>query len=245
MRPKGSKGRRWSALTQSPRYEETALFRRHANWVREFLREEQLPEGLSPENYLRQRVDRLRRFDEIFEALVRQGQEEINTRDEAVLAGADRLAELPLSQEILLVSDHVWSGFLREAATRPDVFKQIDPRGFEELVAYLFGEFGYEVELTQRTRDGGRDIVAVKKAEVSARYLIECKHPPSGATIGIRPVRELYAVKVDEGATKAILATTSHFSRDAQVFFERHKWELEPRDFDGVMRWVAQYQVCR
>ncbi|MCP4549566.1 MAG: restriction endonuclease, partial [bacterium] len=74
------------------------------------------------------------------------------------------------------------------------------------------------------------------------RFLIECKHPEKGGKIGVAPVRELYGVKVDEGATKAILATTSYFSHDANLFFERHRWELEPRDRDGLLEWIDLYQ---
>jgi len=54
-------------------------------------------------------------------------------------------------------------------------------------------------------------------------------------------VRELYGVKCDERATKAILATTAFFSKDALLFFENHKWELEPKDYTGLMTWIRAY----
>jgi HJR/Mrr/RecB family endonuclease len=130
---------------------------------------------------------------------------------------------------------------IAETWKNPPSLRNLDSRQFEEMVAFIFREFGYEVELTKRTRDGGRDIVAVRRAEIAGRYLIECKQPYSGAKIGIAPVRELYAVKVDERATKAILATTSFFTKEARLFFERHRWELEPRDYDGVMEWIRSY----
>jgi restriction system protein len=112
---------------------------------------------------------------------------------------------------------------------------------YEELVAELFSGFGYDVELTRRTRDGGRDVVAVKSSETAVKYLIECKRPDPGGYVGVRPVRELFGVKQDEGATKAILATTAYFSPDALLFFERHKWELEPKDHSGVTEWIEDY----
>lgn len=86
----------------------------------------------------------------------------------------------------------------------------------------------------KRTRDGGRDVIAIKHHEVAIRYLIECKRPDPGGYVGVRPVRELYGVKQDEAATKAVLATTAYFSPDALLFFDRHPWEMEPRDFGGV-----------
>ena len=75
-------------------------------------------------------------------------------------------------------------------------------RGFEELVAELFGGFGYEVELTKQTRDGGRDIVAIKRGEVQVKYLIECKRPDPGGHVGVGPARELLGVLTDEKAQR-------------------------------------------
>jgi HJR/Mrr/RecB family endonuclease len=124
----------------------------------------------------------------------------------------------------------------------PHKMKTMDRRLFEELIAEIFDGFGFSVELTQRTRDGGRDIIAIKNAETKLKYLIECKRPDPGTIIGIKPVRELFGVKSDEKASKAILATTSYFSKDATLFFERNKWELEPKDFDGIMQWIEEYK---
>ena len=123
----------------------------------------------------------------------------------------------------------------------PEELKRIDRRKFEELVAELFDTFGYDVQLTKRTRDGGRDIIAVENRIVQAKYLIECKRPDPGGYVGVRPVRELLGVKSDEKATKAILATTAYFSPDAMLFFDRNRWELEPRDFKGLMSWIDTY----
>jgi hypothetical protein len=123
----------------------------------------------------------------------------------------------------------------------PDELKIMDRRGFEELVAELFGGFGYDVELTKQTRDGGRDIIAVKREEVQVKYLIECKRPDPGGKVGVRPVRELLGVWQDEGATKAILATTAYFSKDAKLYFERHPWILELKEYDDLKNWIDQY----
>ena len=143
---------------------------------------------------------------------------------------------------IVLVTNKINAKFIDEISKSPSKLKNIDRRLFEEMVAELFYGFGYTVELTQQTRDGGRDIVAIKQDETALKYLIECKRPDEGNKIGIRPVRELLGVKQDEKATKAILATTSYFSKDALQFFDRNKWELEPKDFDGLMKWIALYK---
>jgi restriction system protein len=123
----------------------------------------------------------------------------------------------------------------------PHELQTIDRRRFEELVAELFAGFGYEVELTQRTRDGGKDIVAVRQCEVNLRFLIECKRPEPGNPVKVNTVRELLGVKVDDGATKAIIATTTYLSLDARQFVEKHRWELESREFAGIQEWIETY----
>lgn len=153
---------------------------------------------------------------------------------------------LPKNEEgIITLCAAVSRQLIEHFERRPSELQAIHPRKFEELVAELWSKFGYEVELTKATRDGGRDVVAISKRLVQVKYLIECKRPAPGKVVGVRAVRELFGVKSDEGATKAILATTAHFSRDALLLFQRHRWELEPRDLEGVLEWIREYLQLR
>ncbi|MGB7061542.1 MAG: restriction endonuclease [Candidatus Zixiibacteriota bacterium] len=161
--------------------------------------------------------------------------------DPRVVSPAEPRHKLPIDEPILRISNRIWEELIEQFADHPEELHRLHPRKFEEMVAEMFRRFGYVVEFTSQTRDGGRDIVAIRYAEVNTKYLIECKRPEPGSKIGIRPVRELLGVKSDEGASKAILATTSYFTRDALCFFERNKWDLEPRDCDGVLSWVKEY----
>lgn len=144
------------------------------------------------------------------------------------------LLYLPEIVPVTLKFSRVLSG----AVKNPRELLLLNPRQFEELVAEIWKRFGYVVELTSKTRDGGRDIIAIKEAEANFRVLIECKRYEHQNKVGVGIVRELYGVKTDEGASKAILATTSTFSRAAKEFFARHLWELEPRDYEGVVQWI-------
>ena len=144
-------------------------------------------------------------------------------------------------EPLVKVASYVDRALIERLHQYPDDLRTIDRRRFEELVAELFVGFGYEVELTKRTRDGGKDIIAIRKSEVNTRFLIECKRPDPGTPVRISAVRELYGVKEDDRASKAILATTSYFTPDAMLFFEQHRWELEPRDFDALQLWIAKY----
>lgn len=218
MYRKHQKPGRWNR-GPSPKREESRLFKSHLRDLRRLLDDDPLPPGLPKATYLAKHTERLARFEERFRLLLLDSQAALNQEDGALLATSQHLLEVALQPQVLVVSEEVWRRLLVECGREPNRLRELGSRQFEELVAFLFGEFGYDVELTQKTRDGGRDIIAIRHGEVHCRYLIECKHPVTGAKIGVRPVRELYAVKVDEGATKAILATTSEFTRDAQIFW--------------------------
>ncbi|MGD9843671.1 MAG: restriction endonuclease [Steroidobacteraceae bacterium] len=146
-----------------------------------------------------------------------------------------------VGQSIIQVAAYVDRALIERLRLHPDDLRTVDRRFFEELVAELFVGFGYEVELTKRTRDGGKDIVAVRRKEVDTRFLIECKRPDPGNPVTVSTVRELYGVKVDDGASKAILATTTYLTEDAKIFVERHRWELEARVFGGLLEWINAY----
>lgn len=144
----------------------------------------------------------------------------------------------PKSVQAALYVTSKFEELLIRGAVTADVLYSLQAREFEELVASLWERLDYKVELTKRTRDGGRDVIAVKNNEANLRILIECKRFAPDRRVGVQLVRALYGVKVDEGATKAILATTSSFSQPALNFFEAHPWELEARDRDGVLEWI-------
>ncbi|MFX0211950.1 MAG: restriction endonuclease [Candidatus Hodarchaeota archaeon] len=167
--------------------------------------------------------------------------EPIQERMEERKKDEEKIIEFPTDFNIGLITTNITEELIRYFAEHPDEMKTMNPRRLEEMIAELFIGFGYEVELTKQTRDGGRDVIAIKDSEVAEKFIIEAKRPKPGKPVGIVPVRALYGVKSDEKATKAILATTTHFTRDAIMFFKRHIWELEQKDYDGIMQWIKQY----
>lgn len=152
-----------------------------------------------------------------------------------------KLGEGNESDSIIKVASLFDRALIARLQHYPDDLRVINRRRFEHLIAELFSGFGYEIELTQRTRDGGKDIIAIKHAEVDLRFLIECKRPDPGNVVGVSTVRELYGVKNDDEASKAILVTTTHFSPDAKLFSEKHRWELELKDFEAIQIWIRKY----
>jgi HJR/Mrr/RecB family endonuclease len=58
----------------------------------------------------------------------------------------------------------------------PEKLYDLTLRKFEELIASILEDLGFEVELTQATRDGGSDIIAyIRNAVCEYLTLVECK----------------------------------------------------------------------
>jgi hypothetical protein len=127
-------------------------------------------------------------------------------------------------------------------AKNPELLFRISPRKFEEIIAEIFLKRGYHVELTKATRDGGRDIVAMyEHMNIRTKYLIECKRYARTNKVSIAIVQRLFGVKIAEAANKAILATTSTFTRDARQFASNHIWDLDLKDYTDILAWIKAY----
>ncbi len=97
----------------------------------------------------------------------------------------------------------------------------MDWQDFENLVRELFEkEFsspGSEVKITQASRDGGVDAIAIDSDPIrGGRIVIQAKRYTN--IVGVSAVRDLFGTTVNEGAIKGILVTTSDYGPDAYEF---------------------------
>lgn len=154
------------------------------------------------------------------------------------LTPPDTVVETHAVPLVLTINDIL----LERVARDPSLLFGVSPFDFEVLMTRVFGGLGYIVEQTKRTRDGGIDILAVKRVDdVSLRFLIECKRYAEENRVGVSLVRALFGVKHHLGASKAIIATTSDFTKPALEFAEAHRWELELKNREGITRWIKSY----
>lgn len=159
-------------------------------------------------------------FDEIYEI------------DSTLLIPETRLELLNVNEELI-----------KYLAKHPEKLYELTSRKFEELVADIFRNQGFEVILTPKTRDGGIDIQAVSKNSLGTMlYLIECKRYQSSCKVGVELVRELYGVKNSERATMAFLVTTSSFTKPALDFASPLQYELSLRDYEALKEWLKNYK---
>lgn len=136
---------------------------------------------------------------------------------------------------ILPVNDSV----LKFLSENPEEFYKLKPREFEEVMAEIYNRLGYDVELTKKTRDGGKDII-LRKSDLVGDYIyyVECKQFSPNIAVGIGIVKEFLGTIVSDKPNGGIIATTSFFSRDAQQFVQEEKLnsQIQLHDFNRVQR---------
>lgn len=139
------------------------------------------------------------------------------------------------------------SEIIREIQLNPQLLRNISSRQFEEVIAELFRSRGFQVELTKRTRDGGKDIIAIStdRLGIKLKYFVECKHYAETNKVGVEVVRALHGVKnTKDGPNKTIIATTSSFTADAMDFAVHEatsSWDVTLADYNQIMSWVGGY----
>ena len=134
---------------------------------------------------------------------------------------------------------------IKHLANHPEELYNIRPRQFEELIAEILASYGWEVQLTPATRDGGYDLFAIAKDAKTATqtsWIIECKKYAADNKVGIDIVRGLYGLKCElRGVGNAMLATTSDFSRDAKKY-KASRYDLTLKNYRGILEWINTYR---
>lgn len=119
---------------------------------------------------------------------------------------------------------------------------QLTSRKFEELVARLFSDHGFDVELTRASRDGGYDILAkLNNPATSFIALVECKKYSPENRVGVEIVRGLYGVTEMKGANQGLVVTSSFFTRGAVEETARIGSKLGLKDYDALTTWLQAY----
>ncbi len=128
---------------------------------------------------------------------------------------------------------------IRYLQRNPHKMYELKPRQFEELICEILHNFGWEVELTQATRDGGYDIFGMSKdiSGVKSSWLIECKKYAPERKVGIEYVRSLCGVKNDFKAANMMIATTSFFTSGVKKE-KNSRYDLELKDYNGIVEWL-------
>lgn len=135
---------------------------------------------------------------------------------------------------------------LSRLAHSPALLAGIDDRKFEELVATLLSELGFdEVMLTPPRQDGGRDIVfdfIDEATAIRSNYVMECKHWTSGNKVTTRWAIKLLHVMRKEKAKGILLSSSSFGPRLLEQEAEFRKEGLHIRDSADLHQWISVWQ---
>ncbi|MEE9339050.1 MAG: restriction endonuclease [Methylococcaceae bacterium] len=132
------------------------------------------------------------------------------------------------------------SELLAYASNNISTIHELSPRKFEELVAAIFRNHGYDVQLTPQSRDGGFDILAVQHSKLTGKEvtLVECKRYHPERKVGISYVQRLLGSVSQNGANKGVLVTTSFFTKDALKVQQDSRQILALRDQLVLKEWI-------
>lgn len=143
-----------------------------------------------------------------------------------------------ISSDLIIANKELKSYF----AKNPEKLFKLSPRSFEELIASILHDMGYDVQLTPKTHDGGFDIRALNKNGIAPFLtLVECKKYSPDRPVGIELVRNLHGVLNIENANAAALITTSYFTSGAIDLQRRLGFRLSLHDYNKLQEWLKRY----
>jgi len=117
---------------------------------------------------------------------------------------------------------------------------RIDAHEVEWIVRTLYHRLGFRSIVTALSKDGGVDVIAQyfdQSVENNFKYVIQVKR--WRGNVGAKLIRELLGVKEDQEAERAVMVSTSDFTRAAKDFANRNKVQLIDRErFEQLLRKV-------
>jgi restriction system protein len=142
-----------------------------------------------------------------------------------VFATPEATAPKLLLQTLVLKGERTDDGTLIQAVAIPwfDIIDkiirdraiayQIPAEKWEEIVAGAYKKAGFDiVELTPRSGDGGRDVIATKNGLGTVRVIDQVKAYKPSHLVTADDVRALMGVLEADGGSKGFLTTTSDFA---------------------------------
>ena len=149
------------------------------------------------------------------------------------------LSNDPIPHELEITIQAVNEQLIEYLRRHPNALYQLKPRQFEELIGEILHSFGWEVELTPATRDGGYDIFAITKSELglNTSWIIECKKYAKHRKVGIDYVRSICGIKNELKVANALVATTSFFSSEVKKY-KNSRYDLELVDYNRLVEWM-------
>ncbi len=120
----------------------------------------------------------------------------------------------------------------------PEQLHRLDWQEFEDLLAAIFKNQGFETTPGPRTGDGGVDLRLIRNDSIGpVLTLVQAKQRDPKYPVKLEPVAALYGVVTAENASRGVIATTSRFLPSAQRFAAARSHKLVLAGPDDIARW--------
>lgn len=138
-----------------------------------------------------------------------------------------------------------WIQIVNLLKTNPRAVHEIDWRKWEEMLAGAYKAAGFdEVELTSRSGDHGRDLIATKNGRFSIRIIDQMKAYAPGNLVAANDVRAMSGVlNGDPNVSKGYVTTTSGFAPGIftdPLIKPLMPYRLELRDGPSLINWLTE-----
>jgi hypothetical protein len=124
-----------------------------------------------------------------------------------------------------------------------DVYS-LSPWTFERLIEEVYRSHGHVAVRTQKTRDGGVDVILFSKDGRTITGIIECKRNAPHRKIGIGVVKTLFATAFDWRVSCATLVTSSTFTSGAISYGRRLKRQGFTINLQDASEILKLLEVC-
>jgi restriction system protein len=164
---------------------------------------------------------------------------------QAIVALGEQVTEGRLIQFVT----PAWYQIVDLMLTNPQAMHELDWRAWEELIAASYAQLGFDVVLTPRTGDKGRDVIATLGGVGSIRIIDQVKKYSPGNLVLANDVRALIGVlSMDKKASKGVITTTSTFAPG--VFTDPDiqgmtPTRLELRSGENLFAWLKEARAKR
>lgn len=138
----------------------------------------------------------------------------------------------PVQKEIITDVKIIGKSLVDLIKKKPQGVHELTDRQFEELAAEMYEREGYNVVLTQQTRDGGKDLIISEKNNLGDLLIYgQCKKNRPDRPVDINVVKNLHSTVIIDKATAGVVITSSYFSPDADKLAEQIKHQMNLIDF--------------
>lgn len=111
--------------------------------------------------------------------------------------------------------------------SRLDELRELEPYEFEQFVANVWADKGWQTHVLPESNDYGIDVIATKSDPTPQKLLVQAKRYAEGNTIGSPAIQQYRSLLEQEpDADSVVIVTTSSFTSQAQEVADRMNVKL-------------------